>query len=460
MARMRWLRRFARLPIRIRLTIAFAAAMAVVLGAAGTILYAQFQRDLDGEIDDALRAQAIDIAALVDAGRDPRSIAASGERFAQVYGPDGRVVASTGVTGRTRLLSDAQFRRAARGTLEIDRLELPGTDVRVRAIHARHPAGSTAVIAVADSLDRRDHALERLRTLLLIAGPLSLLVASVAGYEVARAALRPVDRMRGQADQITEGRLGERLAVPPAQDEIGALGRTLNELLGRVEAAMARERRLVSDASHELRTPLTTLRAEVDLALRGERDATEMRAALESAAEEAERMTRLADDLLVLARADQGRLPLKTEPIAATELLDAAAGRARAAVEAAGRTLVRAHGGEGVTVAADPDRTAQVLDNLLANALNHGDGAIELSARTHGELVELHVADEGRGFPEELLEHAFERFARADEARGAGSGSGLGLSIVEAVARAHGGSAGARNRPEGGADAWIALPRA
>ena len=285
MVRPRWVARLAQLPIRIRLTIAFAAVMAAVLGAAGAILYAQFQRDLDGELNTALKAQATDIAALVGAGGGPGVVASSRERLAQIYAPDGDVLASTPAAAHLRLLTQAQVRQAARASVRIDRLALPGADARVRALPARHPSGGTAAVAVGDFLERRDHALGRLRTLLLIAGPLALLLASVAGHELAGAALRPVDDMRLHAEQITDGQLSERLPVPAARDEIGALANTLNALLERVEAAVERERRLVSDASHELRTPLTTLRAEVELALRRERDVGELRAALESVAE-------------------------------------------------------------------------------------------------------------------------------------------------------------------------------
>lgn len=211
--------------------------------------------------------------------------------------------------------------------------------VRVLAIPARAPHGGNLAVAVADSTALRDNELARLRTLLLIAGPLALLLAGVGGYELARGALRPVDRMRLRAERITERQLSDRLPVSEAADEIGALGRTLNAMLDRVEAAVARERRVVSDASHELRTPLTTLRAEVDLALMGDREKAELRTALQSASEEAKRMSRLADDLLVLARADQGRLPLTPRPLAVRELLEDAARRARAGAEIRGRSI-------------------------------------------------------------------------------------------------------------------------
>jgi two-component system OmpR family sensor kinase len=458
MARVPWLTRFARLPIRARLTVAFAGVIAIVLAAAGVFLYAQFKGDLDRQIDEALNLEARDIAALVHSA-GPAAVVSSGEERAQVYTGDGRLLASTAGSAGTRLLSAADARRAVRRPQRIERRTLSSGSARVIAVPVRGRDGARLSVAVGDPLRLRDHELGRLGRLLLIAGPLALLLASVAGHELARAALRPVDHMRAQSERITEHELSERLSVPESSDEIGALARTLNAMLDRMEVAVSRERRLVSDASHELRTPLTTLRAEVDLALLGDRDPAELRDALESASEEAKRMSRLADDLLVLARADQGRLPLNPQPVPARDLLEAAAGRARAAVDLRGRSIVVDGLPSGRAVSADPDRTAQALDNLVTNALRYGDGTITLSARDDGELVELHVTDDGGGFADDLLARAFERFGRGDEARAGEPGSGLGLALVEAVAEAHGGHAGARNRPEGGADVWIALPR-
>ena len=452
---------FRRLPIRLRLTIAFAGVLTVVLGASGVVLYTEFERDLDEVIDRDLNARATDMAALVSEGRDPqRTLAASGERLAQIYSPGGRLLASTAAFSGTRALSDREVREASRRRLRIDRADTPVGDARLRAVPASAGDGAPVVIVVGEPLDRTDSSLDRLRELLLIAGPLALLLATYAGYQVAGAALRPVERMRARAEQITEHDTAERLPVPGTSDEVEALGHTLNELLGRLDAALGRERRLLSDASHELRTPLSVLRTEVQLALRGERDARELRGALESVGHETERLSRLADDLLVLARSDQGRLPIRGEPLDADELLEAAARRAQAAAGAAGRRVVAEHQGENGAVAlADPDRAAQALDNLVANALAYGRGEIRLSARQVEGQVELHVADQGDGFPPELLERAFDRFSRADPGR-SGEGTGLGLAIVDAIARAHGGRAGAHNRPEGGADVWISLPAA
>jgi signal transduction histidine kinase len=454
MSRMQWPPRYARLPIRARLTIAFCGVMAAVLAASGLFLYAQFRSDLDAQINNSLRLESQDVEALVDAG-GPRSVAVSGAPFAQVFAPRGELLTTTRKPAGYRLLTVSQAAQAARAVQRVRTENFPFGPARVLATPATSATGARLALAVAEPLRLRDHELSHLRSLLLLSGPLALLLASFAGYQLARAALRPVDRMRGELDAMSD-RPG-LLAVPNTADEIGALGHTLNALLQRVRAAVARERRLVSDASHELRTPLTTLRAELDLALLGDRSPDELRAALASASEEAKRMSRLADDLLVLARADQGRLPLNARAISARELLDAAGARARAAADIRGRTI-EIGDTDGIAVNADPDRTAQALGNLIANAIVYGSGTIRLTARPDGRFVELHVTDEGPGFGTDQLARAFERFGRGDQARADAQGSGLGLAIVEAIAVAHGGHAGARNRAQGGADVWIALP--
>ena len=453
-------RTLARLPIRVRLTLAFTGIIALLLLVAGLFLAREFERDLDRSIADAQRAQAEDVAALVQTAAGADAVRASGERYAQVYAADGELLASTGPARRRPLLERAELEQAARRPLTVERRALNGTDVRLRAVPAQLESGERAVVVIGDSLRERDSSLASLERLLLIALPLALLVAAFAGYEVAGAALRPVERMRSRAAAISESNPSERLPVPEAHDEIGALGRTLNEMLDRLEAGFARERRLVSDASHELRTPLTTMRAELELALRGERDAGELRAAIASAHEETRRMSSLADDLLVLARADQGRLPLRPEPTDARELLAAAARRSEAAFAQAARSIAAADNGPGAAlVRADPDRVAQALDNLVANSLVYGGGPVELSSVRAAGMVELHVLDRGPGFSDEFIDRAFQRFSR-DAGGKAAQGTGLGLAIVAAIARAHGGSVAARNRPGGGADVWLTLPAA
>jgi two-component system OmpR family sensor kinase len=291
--------------------------------------------------------------------------------------------------------------------------------------------------------------------------PLAMIVASFAGYLVAGAALKPVERMRRRAAVITEVDLSERLPVPRTDDELERLGRTLNAMLDRLDETVQRERRLVSDASHELRTPLAILRAELEVALGRPQDADQLRTVVSSALEEVRRLSRLSEDLLVLARVDQGRLPLRLEPLDVQDVVEAAVGRHRAAAREAGRELVtRVAIDGGAVVLADADRVAQMLDNLIVNALRWGSGRIDVEADTAaGPAVAISVRDTGEGFPESFAERAFERFSQADAAR-VGAHSGLGLSIVAALAQAQGGTATAGAAIGGGAIVTFTLPHA
>jgi len=433
------------MPLRIKLTLAFTGVMAVLLAAAGIALSVLVASNLDSAIDDGLRARARDAVAVVGAGR----LVSTGEQYAQVLAPGGRVVETTTGAGPAPLLSAQQLAVAQREPVIVERggLRLLGRPVRTR--------GEAGVLVVGVSLGQRERALDSLHALLAIGGPLALLIASAVGYALAAAALRPVERMRRRAAEVTAAETSERLPVPPADDEIGRLGRTLNEMLARLEVAFKRERAFVSDASHELRTPLAILRTELELALRGEHTREELEAALRSAAEETERLTRLADDLLVIARSDQGRLPIRPEELHAGELLERVAGRFETRARAEGRPL-ETDQAPGVALRADPARLEQALANMVDNALTHGSGTVSLSARAANGSVELHVRDEGQGFPPDFLPQAFERFTRAKEARTT-AGTGLGLAIAEAIAEAHGGSAHARNGSSA-TDVWIALP--
>jgi two-component system, OmpR family, sensor kinase len=273
---------------------------------------------------------------------------------------------------------------------------------------------------------------------------------------VAAGALRPVEAMRLRAAEISTAEPDQRLPVPPSGDEIARLGTTLNEMLRRLGDVMAHERRFVADASHELRTPLAILKTELELALDHGRPREELVAALESAAEETDRLTQLAEDLLVIAQSDHGMLAITRERADLAEVLDGVGARfSRRAVDG-GRALeidVEA----GLEARIDRLRIEQALGNLVENALRYGEGSVELSAYRAGACLELHVRDHGRGFGEEFARRAFERFSRADVSHGQG-GAGLGMAIVDSIARAHGGEAQLANRPGGGADVWLLLP--
>jgi two-component system OmpR family sensor kinase len=452
----------ARVPIRLRLTLFFALAMAGVLAGLGLFVYLRVGSELDQAADRSLRARADDVAALVrEAGSGlgaarGNALTEQEESFAQVLEPGGAVVDSTPQFGDRPLLTEPELARAARETMIVDRESLPGSDDSVRLLATPVDAqGERLVVVVGESIDAREEALESLLTQLLIIGPLVLVLSSLGAYWLAAAALRPVESMRREAEAVSAAEPGRRLPLPPARDEIADLGRTLNEMLGRLESALARERRFVSDASHELRTPLAALRAELDVALRRERTPRELEDALRSAAEETDRLSQLAEDLLVLARSEAGTLPVRRERLAAAELLAGVSRRyARRAAEA-GRPLETEADG-GLELSADRLRLEQALGNLVENALRHGQGRILLRAQRDDGHVELHVRDEGGGFADDFIERAFEPFSRDDPGRSS-PGAGLGLAIVDVIARAHGGSAHAANR-NGGADVWLELP--
>lgn len=456
------MRLLARVPIRLRLTLAFAIAMAVVLLATGLFLYLRLEAALDQAIDQSLRGRADDVAALVRvSGFALREegwsrLVDQEANVAQVLNPDGVILDSTPGVGGHRLLTDPQLARAAQAMIMVDRPLVPGFDdpLRLLATPVQGQDGPVVVI-VGASVEEQKEALESLLAQMLLGGPIVLLLASLLGYSLAAATLRPVESMRREAEAVSAAKPGRRLPLPPADDEIARLGRTLNTMLGRLESALARERQFVSDASHELRTPLAALRTELEIALRRKRTPEEMEAAMRSAEEETERLCRLAEDLLVLARADDGSLPVRQEQLPATELLTAVRERYGRQAADVGRPL-QIQADDQLELHVDRLRVEQALGNLVENALLHGRGRILLIARRRDGRVELHVRDEGSGFPPEFIERAFDRFSRSDSAR-QGPGVGLGLAIVDLIARAHGGSAHAANH-NGGADVWLELP--
>jgi two-component system OmpR family sensor kinase len=449
-----------RLPLRARLTLIFASAMAVVLAATGFVLYNHLAASLDRTLDQSLRARASDVAALVrqaDTGlRDsrPYSPGGPGNGFAQVLDSRGRIFDETPGLGSAPLLRPSQLGRARRGTLLVLHRRNAGEDVRLLASPVS-AQGQRLVVVVGASLGLRDEALAGLQSELLLGGPIALLLASLIGYLVAAAALRPVERMRVRANAISDHHLAERLPVPPAHDEIGRLGETLNAMLERIEAGVRRERGFLADASRELRTPLSLLRAEVELALDAPRSKDELLAALRSVGEEADRLSQFAEDLLLLNRIDEGLMPIRRETIQLDELLDGIATRFRRRAGETGRRIET--DGRRLRVSVDRPRLEQALGNLVENALRHGAGAIRLFAVEREARIEIHVTDEGEGLPPAFALTAFERFSRADQARNS-AGSGLGLAIVKAIAEAHGGAATAANRPERGADICLSLP--
>ena len=428
----------SRVPIRIRLTAAFAVAMVLVLAAAGTFVYLRLADDLNESVDATLQARAGAVLASGSAAAgtpgDPE------EGFALLVRPGAQV----------RGLGGDELRRAAGGEQVMVERDVPGIEGTTRVL-ARSDGGRVAVVG--QSLDDRDETLANLVASFAIGGPIAVLLASLLGYGLAAAALRPVEAIRRRAEEVSLSGGEERLPLPEAHDEIHRLGETLNEMLERLRRSFERERSFVADASHELRTPVAVIKTEIEGALRAGGHDPQVHEALVASLEECDHLGQLAEDLLVVARTGEGELELQLEQLDVHELLERTRGRFADRAHERGRGI-QVEADEAQTVYGDGLRLRQALGNLVDNALRHGAGDIELSARHEGQGVELAVSDAGAGFEPDFAPHAFDRFTRGDVARSS-AGTGLGLAIVRTIAEAHGGRAELVPGPGASVRIWL-----
>lgn len=448
-----------RLPIRARLTLISGVLMAAVLIALGSFVFLRMHAELIAAVDAGLRSRADVLLARIGEGGliGGGALVEGDEAFAQLLDIDGRVLqASDGLVDEPLVDPEAMD-----GEIVVERPVATEEETVPARLLAVTVAGGGAMVVGASLEDQQD-ALGLLLAQLLIGGPVAVVLASLVGWLVAGAALQPVERLRVEAEAVSGSEPGRRLAVPATGDELARLGEGLNRMLGRLDAAVERERRFVGDASHELRTPLANLKAELELALRRARTPDELVGALRSAAEETDRLTILAEDLLVLARSEGSRLPVRRETLDASRLVrDTVASFAGRASDL-GVSLATVGAENELRADLDPARMRQALANVVDNALRHtprgGRAGVEL--RREGDSLVIEVTDTGTGFDPTFVERAFEPFRRADEARSrTHGGAGLGLAIVRAVADAHRGSVEANNRPGGGASVTMRVPR-
>lgn len=446
------------LPIRLRLALVCAALVAGLIVALGAVVYLRLEADLLAAVDDELLTRA---EALNDQDGDltltisPTDV---GDIFAQRVSPDGRIIAtSPGLP--ERLLVPATDLATMTVPLVVEAV-VATTDEPVPARLMAVAAADGTIVIVGVTIDDQRSALSTLLLELALAMPVAVVLAGGVGWLVAGAALRPVEAMRLEAEAISGAEPERRLPVSARRDELSALGGSLNRMLDRLQAAVERERRFVDDASHELRTPLANLKAELDLALRRSRTEAELIAALRSATEETDRLTGLAEDLLVLARADGGRLPIRREVVDVSRLLrdtvESFEGRA-ASLDLSLVLQTEDH----VFATLDAARIRQAVGNLIDNGMRHTPpgGRVTVTMLRSSSGITITVADAGDGFPPSFLRHAFEPFSRADVARSrSDGGAGLGLAIVRAVVEAHGGTAEARNGSSGGAEVMLRMP--
>lgn len=446
------------MPIRARITVFYALILAVVLAGAGIFLVSRLRTDLAEAVDAGLRSRAEVIVRDVreeygDLGRREGLIDET-EVIAQVLGPRGAVLETTKAIGERPLLPASSMNGTARSMSDEKAVRVAGSVVEARLLTVRAHRGTFVVVGA--SVEDNKEALAAVGRMLWIGGPALLLVTSIAVWFLTGVAFRPVDRMRKEAEALSFGSEERRLPVPGTNDEIQRLADTLNVMLGRLEQAVERERRFVDDASHELRTPLAVLKTELELALRRSRSREDLEAAVRSAAEEVDGLARLAEHLLLLARADHGLLATRKTSVDVSELIDVVGQGFAPKAQDRGVTLSRRTEPE-IRIDGDAVLVRQAISNLVDNALEHTPrgGTVAVSVAGRDSACAIAVSDTGPGFDAALLPRAFEPFTHGDGRRG---GAGLGLAIVRAVAEAHGGTVTASNRDGGGALVVLKIP--
>jgi len=452
---------------RTRLTLQWLLTFGVLLALALTAVYFGMRQSLYHSLEDSLRTLAgTEVASSMDGPQvhlhpiDSTAIINSHhiEKFVQILTPDYEVInQSNQLQSREPLVSREIAQTALSGEAVLTEVTLNGE----KGLGLSVDAYGQYVFVVAVPLSDTEETLAALRRTLLIVGLIALLATGLVGYRLATLALRPVDLMTQRAQLIGRDHLKARLAEPVTDDELSRLAHVLNEMLDRLYQIIESHQQFAADASHELRSPLTSLRSRLEVALRRTRSAAEYRQVIAESLSEVDRLTRLAEDLLELARSDAQRLVLdlsevELQPLVAAEIV-------RLQPEAAARQVrLSAEINPSLTVIADETRLRRVVGNFLSNAIQYSrpeGGAVSVHAGNGGNDVWIEVRDDGIGLDAEQQQRIFERFWRADKARGIRTGgAGLGLAICHEIARAHGGQIKVVSQPGHGATFRLCLP--
>ncbi len=456
--------------VRTRLTLWYVAVLAIVLllsaGLVGSLLFWQLRSQIDHyavqDIETVEGLLYFNPAGRLELNEDYHNHAESKqvlEWLLEVRSPDGTVLYRNDRLGE-RSLGSVPFSGEGVGGYSVRSAQL-ADGVRVRLVSRRHSLeGRDLIIRLAYSEEVIRTRIQELAAAAALALPLILAIAGFTGYWLARRALEPVETMARQAGQIMPGHLHERLPTGKADDELGHLARVFNDLLSRLEQSFEQLRRFTSDASHELRTPLTLMRSVGEVGLQQAGTAAEYQDIIGSMLEEVNRLTSLIDDLLIIARADAGQIPLRPSTFGAMDLAHEAGGLLEVLIEEKGQ-CVRFEGSEKATIQGDRSLLRQVLVNIIHNAVKYSPSGglvlVRVSEKGTGCMIE--VIDDGPGVPREHWGNIFNRFYRVNQGGAGGeTGAGLGLSIAQWVVRAHGGEIRLKDAPGGGCTFQVWLP--
>lgn len=450
--------------IRGRLTLWYTTVLSFVLAASATASFLIYARSRLAGVDEELgRTGALlsrnlqkeleDGLDLAEAAHDALEDIETPERSLAVFDGDGVLLA-----GRWEGLPSVAGGEAGEAKTVSETVETPAGPFRLHRMRHQYEQ-TTYRVGVAQSQVSVEGELAGLRRALLGSGVFALLLATAGGWWIAHAALRPVALMAAQARQITDRTPGSRLASPGPGDELGVLAGAFNDLLARLESALAQQRQFMADASHELRTPVSIARTAIDVTLsRQDRPEDEFRDCLGIVAEQMRRLSRLVEDMFTLARADVAGLPLDRGPLYLDELVADCVNEARVLAGAKGVGLDW-RGPSDLEASGDERRLRQVLMNLLDNAIRHtpSGGLVRVDLVAQPDSVEVAVTDTGEGIPEVERERVFARFVRLDSRRPS-EGAGLGLPIARAIAEAHGGTLVLQRSDASGSTFLVRLP--
>ena len=483
--------------IRFRITLVYTAILALTLLAFSLAVYQNFGLSLRRSLDDLLQSKAEGVSDSIETywetetlpveGQPARAAAAnkvdnlnflriarrwiqekSGDPdlmniTVQIFGADGALLASSqalpeDTSGTARRLALAGHGRPEFYDRDVPLARETAEPLRFFVLPVLESARLTYIVQVGSPLSSLNNTLRRLRTLLFLIVPLTVVLTGLAGLVLVRMTLRPVDRMVRTLSEVKAARLSLRLRLPRTRDEIRRLAETFNKLLDRLEADFLNQRRFSQDLSHELRTPLTILRGEFEVALKKPRPSREYRAVLRTGLEEVEILSRILDELMTLARWENSEIELRLTSFDLAALAERTMDEFRALAGAKGLRLDR-RGLPALRITADEGQVRTALINLIDNAIKYTPrgGVIEVDIAGGEGAATVVVRDTGPGIPEDKLPLIFERFYRGEDSR-TSSGFGLGLSIVRSIVTAHGGTVTVQSRPGQGTAFTLTFP--
>lgn len=462
------------MPLRVKLTLWYGSALALILLFFAGSLYWIIARDLKGQVDQSLQEAATTaIRSLEQHGFGPfiqfEDLSSTFpelavlDKFFQIFSPTGRItIQSPNVKSHDVPLSQDALQHAMKGDTTYESARFPGETLRMISVPILFQGNLLNIVQVGTSLKPVEHTMKRLLGVLLVLIPVALLVSLAGGWFLAGRVLRPVAIMTEAAKKIAGGDLSQRLAVEASGDEIGRLAETFNAMIARLDASFRQIRQFSSDASHELRTPLTVMKGETELVLRRQRDCEDYKGVLESNLEEIDRMTRIVDELLFLSRADLGDVKMAAERVELVELLEDIQQQASVLGQEQGIEVLLGTM-QPATVLGDELRLRELFLNLVDNAVKYSKpgGKVEVSLGAEPHSAKIAIQDYGIGIRPEAIGRIFHRFYRTDEARAhTKKGTGLGLAICAWIAEVHRGQIDVQSRQGEGSTFTVTLPLA